>query len=309
MMKSYEQNMFETFKMPSRVEVEGVLLQVLFRHGGVIREFSSDEMIVEEMACRFNLSAEQRTARLETIYHKENRKKYANLWNRLLFRAADSLARQKFILKPSQTILLTQRKEWMLTEEGYDFILKHLKIPEDRKRCVRYCEIQKQINEMKSQPVPENYNPVGNTTIVTAERDIQIRKRSFRFAVAEAYNYRCAICGFQLCSPDKTMWEVEAAHIVPHFKAGKDDIWNGLALCRMHHWAFDVGWFGVSDDFHVILSKAIDKADDGLGVCHGYNLLKPVATGICRLFLPQNKDWYPHHAALRWHREHVLHCE
>ncbi|MBN1464780.1 HNH endonuclease, partial [candidate division KSB1 bacterium] len=64
---------------------------------------------------------------------------------------------------------------------------------------------------------------------------VAFRRRGFRQAITEAYNYECAVCGLKIYSPDFLYWEVEAAHIVPHSSMGKDDIWNGLALCRLHH--------------------------------------------------------------------------
>lgn len=66
------------------------------------------------------------------------------------------------------------------------------------------------------------------------------RDRAFRELVLEAYDGTCAICGANRRSPDGTP-EVEAAHIYPRSENGRDDVRNGLALCRLHHWAFDTG--------------------------------------------------------------------
>ena len=121
--------MLEERAMPTRNEVGQALLLSLFRHGGVIKEFGAKEGIVDEIATSFALTERQRAAFLQTIYRKENRVKKAFLWHRLLFRAADSLAREKLVSRPTQTIHLTNKKEWMLTEKGFDEALKLSNIP------------------------------------------------------------------------------------------------------------------------------------------------------------------------------------
>ncbi len=121
---SYESQMLVKYSMPSRIEVERALLQSLLKNGGTVEEFNTGQEIVNNIADVFGLTEEQRTAFLETTYRKENRLKKSNLWNRLLFRAADSLAKDKLLSRPTETIKLTNQKEWMLTEKGYDKALK-----------------------------------------------------------------------------------------------------------------------------------------------------------------------------------------
>jgi putative restriction endonuclease len=50
---------------------------------------------------------------------------------------------------------------------------------------------------------------------------------------------------------------VDAAHIIPWSRSKNDDIRNGMALCKLCHWAFDEGMMGVSDDYNVITSRQI----------------------------------------------------
>ncbi len=114
---SYEGQMLEKLEMPTKSDVEKSLLKTLFKHNGTVKEFGAGEEIVDEIAKEFNLSNNQRDAYLETIYRKENRVKKSNLWHRLLFRAADSLAKEKLVSRPTLTASLTNKKEWMLTEE------------------------------------------------------------------------------------------------------------------------------------------------------------------------------------------------
>jgi hypothetical protein len=243
---SYESKMLQQFAMPTQKDVEQTLLRVLFRHGGVIKEFGSGQEIVYEIADLFQLNEAQRSAYLETVYRKENRPKKSLLWHRLLFRAADSLARQNMVSRPTQTLQLTAKREWMLTEKGFDEAMRLSNIPSERKEFLptKSYEVQKIVKKLIQSPRPTNYDPFDkNKKTTKTTRESTIRTRGFRQAVIEVYDYKCAICGLKIISPDSLAWEVEAAHIVPHSSSGRDDIFNGMAMCHLHHWAFDAGWF------------------------------------------------------------------
>ena len=116
---SYESQMLKSYKMPIRKKVEEELIKTLFIHNGVIKEFGFGEEIVEEIADCFELTPKQREAYLETIYRKQNRLKKSFLWHRLLFRAADSLAKQKMITRPTETFLLTNKRVVLSMEFDY----------------------------------------------------------------------------------------------------------------------------------------------------------------------------------------------
>ncbi len=306
---SYEGKMLADLKMPLRKEVEKSLLISLFNYNGAIKEFNSNESIVREIADAFNLNDEQRNANLETIYRKENRIKRSSLWHRLLFRAADNLAKENLVSKPTITFNLTKKKEWMLTEAGYDKALKLLKIPNDQKNilAVKSFEVQNVIKKLNNTERPELYNPFDEKkprALITKE--ISIRRRGFRQAVIEAYDYKCAVCGLKIYSPDKKYWEAEAAHIVPYKYKGKDEVLNGLSLCSIHHWAFDVGWFSIENNFTMVVSPAL------LELPEQYNFFKKSyfqQADNCnnnKIFLPENKNMYPHPNALEWHRNKIL---
>ena len=273
---SYEGKMLEDYAMPSKKEVEEALLKTLFKHNGVIKEFATGENIVNEIADEFYLNNLQRTVQLERIYRKEDRIVRTPLWHRLLYRAADTLANEKLISRPTSTVLLTNKKEWMLTENGFDEALKLLNIPIAQKEFLptKSYEVEKIVKKINETPRPENYNPFDKEKkIVKVERETYLRTRGFRQAVIEAYNYKCAVCGLKLNSPNSLLWEVEAAHIVPNSSKGKDDIWNGVALCHLHHWAFDVGWFTILDDFHIQLSSKSNNLSYEFGKIGEYELI------------------------------------
>lgn len=305
---SYEGEMLAKLKMPSRKEVEEALLIALFNHNGVIKEFSSAENIVNEIANDFNLNEEQREAYLETIYRKENRLKKSLLWHRLLFRAADSLAKEKLVSRPTKTLKLTNKREWMLTEDGFDKVLQILKVPIIKKDVLptKSYEVQKIVNKLNKVTKPEEYNPIAQKRkIASTTKKSSIRTRGFRHAVIEAYDYKCAVCGLKICTPDFLFWEVEAAHIVPHYAMGKDDIWNGLALCRLHHWAFDVGWFTLHKNYRIQVSSKVKSLPLDYGKIGDFELLESI-TNNSPIFLPFNKEIYPHEQAMYWHRNNVF---
>lgn len=224
---SYESEMLKSLKMPVRKEVEKALLEAFYKHNGVIKEFGAGEQIVDELADNFKLTEKQRDAYLETIYRKENRLKKSYLWHRLLFRAADSLANENLISRPTETFRLTNQREWMLTEKGFDVALKLLDIPNSKKEFLstKSYEVQKIVKKIKKSKRPVHYDPIDSEKRITTKiTESKLRKRGFRWAVIEAYDFKCAICGMKINSPDGHQWEVEAAHIVPHKINGKDDI-------------------------------------------------------------------------------------
>jgi len=84
------------------------------------------------------------------------------------------------------------------------------------------------------------------------------RDPEFLQKVRDAYNERCAVCGVRRETPDGRP-EVEAAHIKSVSDGGPDELENGLALCRLHHWAFDNGWIAVDDEYRVLVRETPEK--------------------------------------------------
>lgn len=306
---SYEGDMLIKLGMPPKRAVEEALLKTLVKHNGSIKEFAEGEKIVEEMANQFSLKEEQRTAVLERIYKKENRVVKTPLWHRLLYRAADSLAKNNLITNPSTTFHLINKKEWMLTEDGYDKALSLMKIPSNQKEFlqVKSYEVQSIANKIIKSKRPDNYNPVDiHRKKKTLTKEQSIRVRGFRQAVIESYDCKCCICGLKIKSPNNLYWEVEAAHIVPHSLLGKNDIWNGLALCSLHHWAFDVGWITLSDDFKMMISSKYDDIENDYGKMGDFDILKNGVFENKPILLPEVDSLFPHKNSIMWHRENIF---
>ncbi|WP_207679646.1 HNH endonuclease [Desulfonema magnum] len=160
---------------------------------------------------------------------------------------------------------------------------------------------------MIEQERSENYNPFEKIKKpIKIAKKIKLRSRAFRQAIIEAYDFKCAVCGMKIYSPDNHQWEVEAAHIVPHSSNGKDDILNGLALCRLHHWAFDVGWFTLKDNFKVLVSGKIQDLSADFGRMWNYNFMGQMLKEDLFISLPGNQQNHPHPNAIKWHRENIF---
>ncbi len=119
------------------------------------------------------------------------------------------------------------------------------------------------------------------------------RDQGFRRIVVKAYDHRCALCGVRIITPEQHT-VVDAAHIVPWSKSQNDDIRNGMALCKLCHWAFDEGMMGVSDDFNVITSRQIAANPNVPGF-----LLTLSGRGIIP---PHDRDLWPAQQYLAEHR-------
>jgi putative restriction endonuclease len=76
------------------------------------------------------------------------------------------------------------------------------------------------------------------------------RAADFRKRVLGAYNNRCAVCGVQLEL-------IDAAHIVPVVEStSTDETNNGIALCKLHHVAFDRNLISFDEHYRIELSQS-----------------------------------------------------
>ena len=119
------------------------------------------------------------------------------------------------------------------------------------------------------------------------------RYQGFRRIVIKAYDHRCALCGVRIITPEQHT-VVDAAHIVPWSRSRNDDIRNGMALCKLCHWAFDKGMMGVSDNYEVITSRQIAADPNVPGL-----LLTLTGRGIIG---PQERDFWPARQYIAEHR-------
>lgn len=99
---------------------------------------------------------------------------------------------------------------------------------------------------------------------VVAETKRRLHQPVFRATVMRAYETRCAVCALGHGSL------LDAAHIVPDgHEAGIASVRNGLALCKIHHAAFDVRILGITPDFVVQIREDLLAEIDGPMLEHG----------------------------------------
>lgn len=92
----------------------------------------------------------------------------------------------------------------------------------------------------------------------------RLHQRLFRSTVISAYGTRCAICNLS----HKVL--LDAAHIIPDADDdGVPAVVNGMAMCKIHHAAFDANILGVRPDLIVEIRPDILAEVDGPMLKHG----------------------------------------
>lgn len=98
---------------------------------------------------------------------------------------------------------------------------------------------------------------------VTRRTKYRIHQRTFRERVLRAYRSECALCHFRHSEL------LEAAHIIPDSDLrGEPRVSNGLALCRLHHGAFDRHLLGITPDLRVEIRPDLRTERDGPTLRH-----------------------------------------
>lgn len=140
---------------------------------------------------------------------------------------------------------------------GFDYFV------EDGRRVVRYrlrplgvssavTDFQLQvlaeksiIGDLPKAPVLEE-----SVEIVESTSFRKYRSRAFSIDVRSNYEFTCAVCGEERYNYKENA-EVDAAHIYPVARNGSNDVRNGLALCKFHHWAFDGHLFFIDEKLRI----------------------------------------------------------
>jgi putative restriction endonuclease len=91
----------------------------------------------------------------------------------------------------------------------------------------------------------------------------RIHQHSFRERVLLAYQMTCAVCRLH------HQELLDAAHILPDgHPQGKPIVPNGLALCKLHHAAFDSNILGIRPDYSVEIRRDVLIEIDGPVLLH-----------------------------------------
>lgn len=93
---------------------------------------------------------------------------------------------------------------------------------------------------------------------VTATFRRRLHQVAFRQRVIRAYAERCALCRL------RHQELLDAAHITPDSDAeGEPVVSNGVALCKLHHAAFDRFFFAIRPDYVIEVRPSILRESDG----------------------------------------------
>jgi putative restriction endonuclease len=103
---------------------------------------------------------------------------------------------------------------------------------------------------------------------VTRMALVRLHQAKFRQTVLTAYATRCTVCRLH----HREL--LDAAHIVGDTHAlGEPVVTNGLALCKIHHAAFDANILGIRPDHVVEIRAEILEERDGPMLRHGLQSL------------------------------------
>lgn len=117
----------------------------------------------------------------------------------------------------------------------------------------------------------------------------------FRARVLQAYSTSCAMCRL------RHVELLDAAHIVADARGGVPHVSNGLALCKIHHAAYDANILGVRPDLIVVVREDVLREKDGPMLQYGLQAMSGV-----ELTVPTLKANRPHHEALEMRYEQFL---
>jgi putative restriction endonuclease len=137
------------------------------------------------------------------------------------------------------------------------------------------------VDEAPETPLQRRY-----TRRLTLQRLHQVL---FRPQVLRAYETRCAVCDLRLAPL------LDAAHILPdRHPDGEPVVPNGLAMCKIHHAAYDADILGIRPDYVVEVRPDILTETDGPMLRHGLQEMHGV-----RIYLPRSRRDQPDPARLR----------
>jgi putative restriction endonuclease len=101
-------------------------------------------------------------------------------------------------------------------------------------------------------------DPEPRRAYVTATFRRRLHQVEFRQRVIRAYQTRCALCRLRHSEL------LDAAHITPdHDPEGEPVVSNGIALCKLHHAAFDRFFFTIRPDHVIEVRQSILAESDG----------------------------------------------
>lgn len=112
--------------------------------------------------------------------------------------------------------------------------------------------------------------------------NVRLHQPVFRKRVLMAYERTCALCRL------RQLPLLDAAHIRPEQRGGEPIIPNGIAMCAIHHRAFDANILGVDPRYQVHIRRDVLSELDGPTLQHA---LQGLHGGV--LILPRRRAEHP----------------
>lgn len=123
---------------------------------------------------------------------------------------------------------------------------------------------------------------------ITSAVRVRLHQRSFREKVLDEYRSQCSLCNLRHTEL------LDAAHIIPDSDpGGVASIPNGIALCKLHHAAFDSLLLAITPDYIIQVRADVLGESDGPMLQHGLKDLHQK-----KIILPHQKGNWPDQALL-----------
>ncbi|KKO54314.1 phosphorothioated DNA-binding restriction endonuclease [Paenibacillus sp. DMB20] len=132
--------------------------------------------------------------------------------------------------------------------------------------------------------------------------DLFVRKKRkrdphFRDRILKAYEYSCAVCGFNVRLGHHLV-AIDAAHIQWHQAGGPDREENGIALYSLHHKLFDRGVFTITGERELLVAEQAHGThgfEEWLMRFHGKKVRSPI-----------HPEYTPRERFIGWHIREVF---
>jgi putative restriction endonuclease len=169
-------------------------------------------------------------------------------------------------------------------QELRQFILRAFFTPDEQRVLRAVIEAQGDISAYESAlrgqaPLPEE------------EVEPAVRSAAFRRVVLRGYDYQCAVCGLRIVLPDIPS-PIDAAHLMPWSESYDDSPNNGMALCKLHHWALDADLISPTLDLRWRVSRLLDARRNSERELTRFDGLP--------ILLPREEGLHPRRDAINW---------
>lgn len=166
------------------------------------------------------------------------------------------------------------------------FILRTFFSPEEEKKLEIVIQEQAKITQYEA--ILED-----SDSIVEEARlpDTFTRTAAFGRMIRRIYDHQCAMCGLRIIMPSGTT-PIDAAHLIPWSETHDDSPTNGIALCKLHHWALDAGLAAPTLDLKWIVSPWLDRRRNSERELTRFHR--------SAILLPRDAEYYPKHEAIVW---------